>query len=138
MVALFRTGDPQSGEWSPPSIAIIDDDVHVLRSLDRLFRSAGVRTQTFTSAEEFLASPDCEDVSCLVLDIGLEGMSGLDLQNHLASKHVHLPIVFLTAVDFEEVRSSALRAGAFAFLGKPVDEKELLLAVNAALGDWLG
>jgi FixJ family two-component response regulator len=71
----------------------------------------------------------------LVLDIGLQGMSGLDLQNHLASKDVRLPIVFLSAVDFEDVRSSALRAGAVAFLGKPVDEKELLIAIHTAIGD---
>jgi FixJ family two-component response regulator len=130
-----RTGDSQPDEWAPPVIAIVDDDVHVLRSLERLFRSAGCRTQTFTSAEEFLRSTDREVLSCLVLDVGLQGMNGLDLQNHLVSKGVHIPIVFLTAVDFEEVRSFALSAGAVAFLAKPVDEKELLVAVHTAIGE---
>jgi len=116
-----------------PLIGIVEDDVDLLRALDRLLRTAGCRTLTFTSAEAFLDCHNCNDVSCLVLDVSLEGMSGLELQRRLIRTHHQVPIVFVTAVDLEEVKTSAFEAGAVAYLPKPVDEQDLLCAVYSAL-----
>jgi two-component system response regulator FixJ len=114
-------------------IAIVDDDEWVRKSLARLIKSAGFRTQTFASAEDFIASGDHEESACVILDLRLPGMSGLDLQARLASEHNLVPIVFVSAHDEQEVRTQALQAGAVAFLGKPVNDKALLDAIDLAL-----
>jgi len=116
-------------------VAIVEDDVYVLRSMDRLLRAAGCRTKSFTSAEEFLDQMDSNMFSCLVLDVSLQGMNGLELQGQLFRLQHRIPIVFVTAVDLEDVKTAALQAGAIAFLPKPVNEGDLLKAVHSALGE---
>lgn len=114
-------------------IAIVDDDEWVLKSLARLVRSAGFQVETFVSAEKFLEVGRYSRTECVILDIGLPGMSGLDLQGHLAAKSSQVPIIFVSAHDETENRSQALAGGAIAFFSKPVDDKELLAALDAAV-----
>jgi FixJ family two-component response regulator len=116
-----------------PTIAIIDDDESVRRALRRLIRSSGFGVETFGSAEEFLAS-DRPAPGCLVLDVHLPGLSGLDLQRRLAAEGRTLPIVFISAYTEDPVRHSALNDGAVAFLHKPFEEQSLLEAVHRAVG----
>ncbi|HXO32901.1 MAG TPA: response regulator [Candidatus Acidoferrales bacterium] len=113
-------------------IAIVDDDEWVLKSLARLVKSAGFQVETFVSAENFLEVGRDSKTRCVILDIGLPGMSGLDLQRHLAAKNFRVPIIFISAHDETENRTQALAGGAIAFLSKPVDDKELLAALDAA------
>jgi FixJ family two-component response regulator len=114
-------------------IAIVDDDEWVRKSLARLIKSAGFRTQTFASAEEFVASGNYQESACVILDLRLPGMSGLELQARLAAEHNLMPIVFVSAHDEQGVRAQALQAGAVAFLGKPVNDKALLDVIDLAL-----
>jgi two-component system response regulator FixJ len=114
-------------------IAIVDDDEWVRRSVERLIKSAGFRTQTFASAEDFVASGKHDEIACVILDLGLPGMSGLDLQASLAAEHNLVPIVFVSAHDEQKTRTQALQAGAVAFLNKPVNDKALLDAIDLAL-----
>lgn len=114
-------------------IAIVDDDKWVLRSLERLVKSAGFRVVTFISAEEFLEAGEDSTAACFILDIGLPGMSGLDLQRHLVAQNSQVPIIFVSAQDETEMRTQALAAGAIAFLNKPVNDKALLDAVDSAV-----
>jgi len=114
-------------------IAIVDDDEWVLKSLARLVKSAGFQVETFISAENFLEVGRSSKTRCVILDIGLPGMSGLDLQRHLAAKNFPVPIIFVSAHDENENRMQALAGGAIAFLSKPVNDKELLAALDSAV-----
>ncbi|MFY9793650.1 MAG: response regulator [Candidatus Sulfotelmatobacter sp.] len=114
-------------------IAIVDDDKWVLRSLERLVKSAGFKVATFVSAEDFLEARQDSATVCVILDIGLPGMSGLDLQRHLVAENCQIPIIFVSAHDEAAMRAQALAAGAIAFLSKPVKEKALLDAVDSAV-----
>ncbi|ADE14689.1 response regulator receiver [Nitrosococcus halophilus Nc 4] len=114
-------------------IYIVDDDDSVLRSLRRLIKSAGFVVETFTSAESFLQTGHPREKGCLILDIQLPGINGLDLQEKLASAHCKLPIIFITARTDTASQVRALAAGAVAFLFKPVDDQVLLDGINAAL-----
>lgn len=118
---------------SDAAIAIVDDDEWVLKSLARLVKSAGFKVETFLSAEGFLQSGKDSKTVCIILDIGLPGMSGLELQRHLAAQNWQVPIVFVSAHDEREIRAQALAAGAVAFLSKPVNDKALLAAVSSAV-----
>ena len=129
------TREVMRGDESCAFVAIVEDDIHVLRSMDRLLRAAGCRTQSFTSAEEFLGQLNLNMFSCVVLDVSLQGMNGLELQGRLSRSHSTVPIVFVTAVDLEEVKAAALQAGAIAYLPKPVNEGDLLKAIHSALGE---
>lgn len=117
-----------------PLIAIIDDDQSVQRSLKRLIASFGLRVEGFGSAEEFVQSRHLHDTVCLVLDVRLPGMSGVELQNRLAGDGPRIPIVFITAHGDEATREQALEGGALDFLFKPVDQNALLTAIRSALG----
>ena len=116
-----------------PLIAIVDDDRWMRRSLERLLRSAGFQAETFVSAEDYLAAGKHEGTGCIILDIGLPGMSGFELERRLTADHNRLPIVFVSAHDEPEVRDEAAHAGAVAFLAKPFDDESLLDAVSLAL-----
>ena len=116
-----------------PLIAIVDDDRGMRRSLERLLKSAGFRAEAFISAEHYLASGNHEETGCLILDIGLPGMNGFELERRLTAEYHRLPIVFVSARDEPEIRDEAAHAGAVAFLGKPFDENMLLDAVYSAL-----
>ena len=119
-----------------PLVAVVDDEYSVRRALVRLVKSAGLSVQGFASAEEFLESHSIRPYDCLILDIRLPGMSGLELQRRLtATRHV-LPIIFVTACDKVQARSQSLEGGAHAFFGKPVDEEALLRATRSALQSY--
>jgi FixJ family two-component response regulator len=112
-------------------ISIVDDDQSVRQSLASLLRSVGFAVRAFGSAEDFLKAGQPGATGCLLLDLRMPGMSGLELQ--LAAAGVRVPSVFLTAHGDEEARARALRAGAVAFLTKPFSENALLDAVRVAL-----
>lgn len=124
-----------------PTITVVDDDESVRNALRRLIRSTGLAVEAFASAEAFLEDRGLGGEStltrlpdCLVLDVRLPGLSGLQLQERLASVGRHIPIVFITAHADEHVRRQALAAGALDCLTKPFDEQVLLDALAAALG----
>jgi FixJ family two-component response regulator len=114
-------------------ISIIDDDDSVRESLRRLMRSVGFAVNVFASAEEFLDSDRLRNTDCLILDVRLPGMSGLELQRHLATSHSDIPIIFITAYEDDEVRARALNAGAVDYFLKPFDDEDLLDAIDVAL-----
>jgi len=117
---------------SNPFIAIVDDDLSVREGLESLIRSAGWRVETFASAQEFLARSEAEAASCLVLDLQMPGLSGLDLQKKMAEVNLEVPIVFLTGHGNIPASVQAMKAGAVEFLTKPFDEEELLRAIREA------
>ena len=114
-------------------ISIVDDDESVREAAVNLFRSMGLPAAAYCSAEEFLASGMIERTSCLVLDVHMPGMGGLNLQSHLESIGRHIPIVFVTAFTEDAARAKAMAAGAICFLAKPFREGELLDGVRSAL-----
>jgi len=116
-----------------PVIAIVDDDPSVRRGLQRLIRSAGWKAETFASAQEFLARSRAESPNCVLLDLQLPGLNGLDLQKRMAEIDLGVPIVFLTGHGDIPASVQAMKAGAVEFLTKPVDEQELLRAIQEAV-----
>jgi FixJ family two-component response regulator len=115
------------------TIAIIDDDASVRKGLERLIRSLGRKAETFGSAQEFLASPRTEAPTCVVLDLQLPGLSGLDLQKQMTDAGVETPIVFLTGHGDIPASVKAMKAGAIEFLTKPMDEQDPLNAIQEAI-----
>jgi len=116
-----------------PLISVVDDDEAVRESLRGLLRSVRFGVEVFASAEEFLSSHRAAETQCLILDVRMPGMSGLELQQLLAASHSEMPIIFITAHGDEELRSRALRGGAVDYLLKPFSEEALLNAVQTAL-----
>jgi FixJ family two-component response regulator len=114
-------------------IAIVDDDSSVRKGLERLIRSVGWKTETFGSAQEFLASPRINAPTCIVLDLQLPGLSGLELQKQMSEAGVETPIVFLTGHGDIPASVKAMKAGAIEFLTKPVEEQDLLNAIQEAI-----
>jgi len=118
---------------SVPLMALVDDDDALRNSLDNLLRSVGFRVQGFASAEAFLQAQHAPETACLLLDVRLPGMNGLELQRQLVAAHWAMPIIFVTAYADDDMRARALAAGAVAFLYKPCREEDLLHAIEAAL-----
>jgi len=116
-----------------PLVSIVDDDVSVRRSTRRLLRCCGLRVEAFSSAEEFLQSGRVAETACLLLDVRMPGMDGLELQRRLGETHRPIPIIFLSARASEEEERRALRAGAACFLRKPVSKEALLNAIRTVL-----
>ena len=114
-------------------VAIVDDDDLVRSALQGLLKSVGLPAQTFASSEEFLKSGRQHQTACLIADIRMPGMSGLDLQARLNAEHCRIPTIFITAHGDAKMRMQALRAGAVEFLAKPFDDEALLESVRAAL-----
>jgi FixJ family two-component response regulator len=114
------------------AIFVIDDDESVRRALGRLIRSGGWQVETFATAEQFMEFAAERTPGCLILDIHLPGLSGLDLQQWLIAEGLRVPIIFITALTDNQLREQALRAGAVAFLLKPFDDQTLLDAMNQA------
>ena len=114
-------------------IAIVDDDEMFRRSIERLVKSSGYRTETFGSAEDFLDRGDLDQTACLILDMKLPGMTGADLQRRLRALEHRIPIVFVSAHDDAVNRGNVLRAGAIAFLRKPFEDRALLEAIGQAV-----
>ena len=117
----------------PPLISIVDDDESVREALWGLVRSVGFAVSTFASAEEFVNSDQLGNADCLILDVCMPGMSGIELQRQLVAGHSEVPVIFITAHEDEGLRAQALRGGAEAFLIKPFSEEALLDAIHAAL-----
>ena len=116
-----------------PLIAIVDDDDALRNSLDNLLRSVGFCAQGFSSAEAFLHANQAHETACLILDVRMAGMNGLELQRQLSAANWRIPIIFVTAHADDDARARALAAGAVAFLYKPCREEDLLHAIDAAL-----
>src|SRR6058998_225135 len=115
-------------------VLVVDDDASVRKALRRLFHATGRNVETFASAAEFLAYDLPPEAGCLVLDIRMPGISGLDLQKQLAMRNPDLPVVVITGHGDDEVRQRALEGGAIAILDKPFDDQSLLDAVELAMG----
>jgi FixJ family two-component response regulator len=116
-------------------VAVVDDDISVRESVPDLLEQVGFAVQAFPSAEAFLAADLADATGCLVLDVGLPGMSGLDLQQELARRGKRVPIVFITANGDNSLQPRLLAAGAVACLFKPFQDTALIGAVEAALGE---
>jgi FixJ family two-component response regulator len=116
-----------------PLVAVVDDDISVRESLPDLLQQVGFAVQPFASAEAFLASDAADATSCLVLDVGLPGMSGPDLQRELGHRGRRVPIVFITAKGDPSLQARLVAAGAVACLFKPFSDTALIEAVEAAL-----
>jgi FixJ family two-component response regulator len=127
------TGSGNRSGTEPRLVAVVDDDPSVLRSLRSLLLSSGFRVQTFQSAAAFLASAEATEADCLVLDLSMPGMTGLDLVFHLRATHRGVPFVVLTAVADPEERERMMQNGAVACLRKPASGPELLRAIRTAL-----
>jgi FixJ family two-component response regulator len=114
-------------------VAILDDDDSVRSALQGLLKAVGLPAQAFASAEEFLQSGQQRLIACLIADIRMPGMSGLELQAQLNAEHCRIPIIFITAHGDTKMRMQALRAGAVEFLTKPFNDEALLESVQTAL-----
>jgi FixJ family two-component response regulator len=116
-----------------PVISIIDDDESVRTAMRRLVRSLGLAVHTFASAEEFLQSAYVSDSSCVITDVQMPGVSGVELQSRLLAQGCRTPIIFITAFPDESVQAQAMRAGAICFLSKPFDGARLIACLDTAL-----
>jgi FixJ family two-component response regulator len=114
-------------------VVVVEDDDSYRSAVQRLLKAAGFRVQSFSSAEDFLSSGQQQATGCLIADIRMPGMSGLDLQSKLNSNHCSIPTIFITAHGDEKMRLQAMRSGAVKFLAKPFDGETLLEGVRVAL-----
>ena len=114
-------------------VCVVDDDSLIRDSTQRLLRSFGFRAETFASAEEFRNSGCLAETACLILDVRMPGMSGIEFQRQLVASHCEIPVIFITAYEDEGMRAQALRDGVAALLIKPFSEQALINAINEAL-----
>lgn len=121
-----------------PIISIVDDDGSVREAIESLMKSVGYIAEAFPSAGDFLTSGHLDDTGCLILDVQMPGMTGLELQDHLIASKSRIPIIFISAHCDAESRARALEAGAVGFLQKPFSEDALLNAINSSLADAHG
>ena len=118
---------------SPPVISIVDDDASIRVATDNLLRSLGYTVHTFASAEEFLRSSHFNDTSCVIADVQMPSMSGVELQALLLAQGHLVPFIFITAFPEETIRKRAMKAGAICFLTKPFDRLSLIKCLDTAL-----
>lgn len=118
-------------------VAVVDDDDLMRSALQGLLKAVGLPARAFASAEEFLKSGQPHETACLIADIRMPGMSGLELQAQLNADHCRIPTIFITAHGDAKMRMQALRAGAVEFMEKPFDDEVLLESVRAALESWV-
>jgi FixJ family two-component response regulator len=116
-----------------PRISIVDDDESVREAIKGLMRSMGYRAEVFASAEDFLSSGHLNETACLILDVRMAGMSGLELQSKLTASNCRVPIIFISAHSNRRARARAIEAGAVAFLMKPFSDDALLNAIKSSL-----
>ena len=116
-----------------PMISIVDDDEPIREAVKGLMKSLGYRCEATASAEEFLRSPHVRRTSCLIADVQMPGMSGLDLHRHLSASGKPIPTILITAYPDDGVRERALAAGVIGYLSKPFDENDLLTCIRSAL-----
>jgi two-component system, LuxR family, response regulator FixJ len=125
--------NPQPAASAQPTVIVIDDDTSVRKGISRLLASMGFRTETFGSAEEFLAREHYPEAGCIILDVRMPGRSGMDLQDELNKANCSMPIIFITGHGNIPMSVQAMKKGAVDFLTKPFDDEELLQAVKSAL-----
>ncbi len=130
--AVERESESSSAH-ATPVVFIVDDDVSVRESLEAMTRFAGLRAETFASAQDFLERPRTMVPNCLVLDVRLPDLSGLELQNRIASERTDMPIIFITGYGDVPMTVRAMKAGAIEFLTKPFDDEVLLDAIRQAI-----
>jgi len=130
--AMERSPEASSAH-TPPIVFVVDDDISVRESLEAMIRFAGFRVETFASAQGFLECPRAMVPNCLVLDVSLPDLSGLDLQNLIASERTDMPIIFITGYGDVPMTVRAMKAGAVEFLTKPFEDEVLLDAIRYAL-----
>jgi FixJ family two-component response regulator len=118
---------------SSPIISIVDDDEHVREAIKSLLRSLGYNASTFATADEFLKSEQIHDTSCIITDLQMPGLSGIDLQDLLIARGHRTPIIFVTGYADEEVRARVMKAGAVCFLSKPLNHDHLVGHLQNAL-----
>jgi len=116
-------------------VSLLDDDESIRRTTTLLIQSFGFQAAAFESAETLLKSSQLQETSCLIVDVQMPGMDGLQLQRHLAALGYKIPIIFITAYDNKESRQQAMQAGAVAFLSKPFNDELLLETIHATLQD---
>jgi FixJ family two-component response regulator len=119
----------------PPVIAVLDDDASVREALQRFLKTFGFQVETFASGREFLCSSRLALVECVILDLAMPGMSGVEVQQQLAARSRAIPIVFITAHRDDQLGQRAIAVGVLAVLRKPVDQAELLRSVRKAFGE---
>jgi FixJ family two-component response regulator len=143
----MNTGSAVKAQRSPPTrakaryfldkptkiIAVVEDDASMQRSIVRLLEARGFGTRPFASAEEFLDDESAGEVVCLILDIQLNGISGIELRRRLAASGSGLPVIFITGIDDEAVQQQAIEAGCVAYLRKPFAANQLIEAINKAI-----
>jgi two-component system, LuxR family, response regulator FixJ len=129
----FQVSQPTDSELAEPTVFVVDDEAVVARSLRWLIESVGLKVATFSSAREFLASYHPQQPGCLILDVRMPGMSGLELQKRLKLQGVTLPIIFITGHGGVQTAVTALQAGAVDFLEKPFDDQRMLDLVQKAI-----
>jgi FixJ family two-component response regulator len=127
------TTHPISSRAAEPVVFVVDDDPSVRKALARLFKYEGFRVETFATAQEFLRQPLPDSPACLILDVRMPGLNGLDLQTHLTASNRRLPIVFITGHGNIPMTVRAMKAGAVDFLPKPFDGQQLLAIVRKAI-----
>src|SRR5262250_257957 len=121
---------PGKSATERPLLSVVDDDEMLRESLPDLLREFGFAARAFSSAQEFLSSDYVDETMCLILDVAMPGMSGLDLQKELKRRGQAIPIIFITGQKDDEIRKQAFRQGAVKFLYKPFSDSDLLDAVN--------
>jgi FixJ family two-component response regulator len=121
-----------------PLIAIVDDDASMLEALQGLLRSLGFAAEAFSSGQAFLSSPHLGRMACLIADVHMPGMSGLDLHHRLVTSGRRLPTILITAYPNDQARGRALGAGVVCYLAKPFDEDDLLRCLRSILGRGAG
>ena len=131
--SIDMKSDPGKSATERPLLSVVDDDEMLRESLPELLREFGFTARAFSSGQEFLVSDDVNETRCLILDVAMPGMSGLDLQKELKHRGQAIPIIFITGQKDEEASKQAFRQGAVKFLYKPFSDGDLLDAVNTAL-----
>ena len=129
----MTSASPAAKSRDKPIVFVVDDDISVRESLESLISFAGWQPETFASAEEFLARPRSQTPSCLVLDVSLPDLTGLELQKLIASDRIDMPIIFITGHGDVPMTVQAMKAGAVEFLTKPFDDEMLLSAIRQAI-----
>ena len=135
LLQTLRSALPEQLKAKANLISLVDDDESIRRTMTLLIQSFGFQAAVFDSAESLLKSGQLHETSCLIVDVQMPGMNGLQLQCHLASSGYKIPIVFITAYDNKESRQQAMQAGAVAFLSKPFNDELLLETIRTAVRD---
>ncbi|PYV63962.1 MAG: two-component system response regulator [Acidobacteria bacterium] len=135
LLQTIRSALPVQSRARRNLISLVDDDESIRRTTTLLIQSFGFQAAAFESAERFLQSSQLHETSCLIVDVQMPGMNGLQLQRHLAASGYRIPVIFITAYDNKESRLQAMEAGAVAFLSKPFNDELLLETIRATLRD---